>query len=75
MDRVSLIGDKMIKEKIDENKNRYTGTILGFNYDIECADDDEFKLWLRPKLEKYMFSDLELSVLKDILGITALEEI
>ena len=47
---------------------KYTGEILGFHYDIEKKDDAEFKIWLKAKLERYVFTEPVLEVIKDILG-------
>ena len=52
----------------------YKGTVMGFNYEIELKDDAEFKDWLKAKLDRYVFSSLEKEVIKEILGVKALEE-
>lgn len=61
----------------------FQGQFLGFNYDIELKDEQEFKVWLKQKLLRYVFNmysnvvteelkttdSIELQVLKEILGI------
>lgn len=52
----------------------YKGSILGFNYLIEKETDEEFKIWLKAKLKRYVLKDLEKEIVKDLLGVTALKE-
>lgn len=54
----------------------YEGTILGFNYHIEFDTDEEFKVWLKAKLLRYLFdpNNPATDVMKDVLGIKILEE-
>lgn len=60
--------------KTPEGDNiRFVGQVTGFHYDIVKKNEAEFKLWLKEKLERYIFNAEELEVIKDILGITSLE--
>jgi len=48
---------------------RYSGSVLGFSYDIEKDTDEEFKLWLKQKLKVYALgenSQLVKEVLKEL---------
>lgn len=55
---------------------KYKGTILGFDYNIEKNTDEEFKIWLKAKLERYVLikGDPVVDVLLDVLGIKELKD-
>lgn len=56
---------------------RFTGTILGFNYDIELKNEEEFEIWLEAKLKRYVLqpNTPATRVVEKILGITELKEV
>lgn len=63
----------MEKRVLPSGNTRYTGELLGFNFDIEKADDEEFNQWLKAKLQRYILSSDVLPLLKEILGLELLE--
>jgi len=62
------------KTETPEGKFRYTGETFGFNFEYVCDTDEEFTTWLASKLGTYLLSDIELTILKNLLGIKELED-
>lgn len=46
---------------------RYTGRFLGFNYDIEKANDSEFTDWLMKKLKAQMSTEMWVQIVTTLL--------
>lgn len=59
----------MRKEILENNKIRFTGTILDFNYDIERDSDEDFEEWIKPKLTRYKMDPMEKRIYQHMLGI------
>lgn len=53
---------------------KYEGEILGFHYMKEFETKEEFEQWLEAKLIKYRFKNMELKMMRKILGIDDLEQ-
>ena len=59
---------------VETGKTQYWGEIMGFKYSIQKDSDEAFELWLKAKLERYILGELELKMLKEIVGIKGLED-
>ena len=60
---------------------RFYGELLGFKYDIDLKSEDDFRIWLKDKILRYVFNmkegtdmkttkqtdSIELQVVKEIL--------
>ncbi len=62
---------------------KFQGTILGFNYSYECDTEEEFKAYLKAKLQRYVFkshsgfgaTQVDVSdVLQELLGVKELAD-
>ena len=65
----------MPKLKGEKKEWQYFGNALGMNYAIEFDTDEEFKIWLKERLEHFLFGEENPAsdVVLDILGINTLK--
>lgn len=54
---------------------KFEGSILGFNYEIELADEAAFEVWIEAKIRRYLLKDghLTVKVLKKVLGLDVIK--
>jgi len=64
----------MERTVISAEEIHYSGSFLGFEYNIIKQNDADFSLWLETKLERYIFSEIEKEIIKKLLGLDKLEE-